>query len=352
MYRHYYVLKVLLLVSFVIIMATDGITQQNLTLPRTSPQAEVKQKIGLTDIVINYSRPGVKGRKIWGGLVPYGQVWRAGADENTTFEFSGPVKIMGKELIAGSYGFHIIPTPEEWTLIFSKVNCAWGSFTYDETEDALRAKVKPQDADFNERLHYYFDNPTDNSVNIVIHWEKLKAIIPIEVDVHSVVLKSINDELRSLPRFFWQGWYQAANYCLQNDINHEQAMQWIDRSITMNENFNNLRVKAELLQNAGNTTDSDKILKKAIENATENELNGYGYQLLFADKVDRAIEIFKLNIERHPDSWNVYDSLGEAYGKKGDTKRAVEYYSKALGMVQDEDHKNRIKGILDNLESK
>jgi tetratricopeptide (TPR) repeat protein len=333
-------------------VARQSYAQQNLTLPRVSPKAEVTQRIGLTDITINYSRPGVKGREIWGGLVPYDQVWRVGADENTTIKFTGPVKIDGKELAAGTYGFHIIPTKNEWTLIFSKTSSAWGSYSYDESEDALRVKITPQTADFNERLIFNFKNPTDNSVEIVMHWEKLKWVLPIEVDVHSVVLQSIRSELRSLPRFFWQGWHQAANYCLQNDINHEEAMQWIERSISMNENFSNLRVKAGLVEKAGNKEKADKLLAKAIQSATESELNQYGYQLLGTATHDKAIEIFKLNIERHPHSWNCYDSLGEAYDTKGDTKLAIANYTKALSMVKDETQKKRIEEILAKLKAK
>ncbi len=320
-------------------------------MPMDSPYAQVVQRIGLTDITITYHRPGVKDRKIWGGLVPYDQVWRAGANDNTTIAFTDPVNIAGKEVPAGSYGLHIIPTTGDWTVILSSVYYAWGSFSYDKGEDVLRFTVKPVPADLTERLIYYFDNPTGNAVDVVMQWEKVKVSFPVTINVKEVVLKNIRRELRSLPRFFWQPWNQAANYCLQNDINLEEAMTWVDRSIAMNENFNNLRVKAGLLEKKGQQAEADELIKKGISIASEAELNIYGYQLLGRGDIDGAIEMFKLNIERYPESWNVYDSLGEAYAQNGQTKLAIEYYQKALDMVKLDNQKKRIEDILKNLKA-
>src|ERR1700751_2795340 len=134
-------------------------------LPRPSQHAEVVQRIGVTDITINYSRPLVNGRKVFGGLEAYGKVWRAGANENTTIAFSDPVTIEGKPLDSGIYGLHMIPGENEWTVIFSKANASWGSFTYDQKEDALRVTVKPQASEFTEALTYEFDDlKPDSSV--------------------------------------------------------------------------------------------------------------------------------------------------------------------------------------------
>jgi len=348
----YSYLKIYSFIFLLGLVLTPLYAQQNLTTPRTSPYAQVIQTIGLTDLTVIYHRPGVNGRTIWGGLVPYGEVWRAGANENTTFETTDPVSIGGKILESGRYGVHILPAEKEWTVIFSDVDFAWGSFSYDEKEDIIRVKVKPETAAFKERLQYYFDNPTTDAVDAVLHWEKIKVRLPITLDTKTIVVQEIRNQLRSLPRFFWQGWNQAANYCLQNDVNLEEAMTWVDRSITMNRNFNNLRVKAGLLEKAGQNSEAEKLIAEGIELSTENELNAYGYQLLFGGDVGKAIEIFKLNIERNPDSWNVYDSLGEAYATKGEKKLAIEYYSKAYDMVQDETQKKRIEGVLANLKAK
>jgi tetratricopeptide (TPR) repeat protein len=310
----------------------------------------VTQTVGLSEITMTYHQPAVKGRPIWGDLVPFNQVWRAGANENTTFQFTDPVKIAGKDLPAGIYGFHIIPTANEWTLILSTVYTGWGSYSYNEKEDALRFKVNPSASDFKERLLYDFEDATDSTVNAVMEWEKVKISFPIKVDVHAVVLKHLHNDLRSSHQFYWQSWSQAANYCLKQNINLQEAMTWIDRSINMNENYTNLSVKAGLLKKAGQEAESAKLKDEAITLATEAELNTLGYEyLLNQGNTTKAIEIFKLNITRHPQSWNVYDSLGEAYAKQGEKKLAIKNYSKALDMVKDEAQKVRIKEILAGL---
>ncbi len=155
---------------------------------RVSPKAEVEQTIGLTDVTISYSRPGVKGRKIWGGLVPYDKVWRAGANEATKITFSTDVTVNGKKLPAGSYGFFVIPTPKEWTVIFNKVADQWGAFQYNEAEDAYRFKVTPKTADYHEWLEYTFsdmkvDAKGENSAVINLVWEKLKVPFTVTTDV-------------------------------------------------------------------------------------------------------------------------------------------------------------------------
>jgi tetratricopeptide (TPR) repeat protein len=324
-------------------------TQPTLTTPQPSPEAEITQEVGITKITISYHRPGVKGRTIWGDLVPYGQVWRAGANENTTIHFSNAVQIEGKNLEAGKYGLHMIPSENTWTIIFSTVHTAWGSFGYDESEDALRINVKPEAAPFEERLSYHFDNPTNNSVIIALSWEKLRIPFKVDIDVNAVVIDNLKMELRGLGQFFWQPWNQAANYCLQNDTHNDLGLSWVNRSISVNENFTNLRVKSGLLEKKGQKDEADKILAKAMSIATEGELNQYGYQLLFGGKVDEAIKIFQKNVKDYPDSWNVYDSMGEAYATKGDKKKAIDHYSKAFKMVKDETQKKRISGVLDNL---
>src|SRR5437016_13044013 len=161
-----------------------------LALPEASPKAAVSQTVGLTDITISYHRPAVNQRKIWGELVPYNEPWRAGANENTTITFSTPVKVGDRALEAGTYGLHMVPTEKDWTVAFSRVASAWGSFSYDEKEDAARITVSPQPADFEERLSYRFVDPTENAVTAVLRWEKLQVPIPIGVDNKKVVMES------------------------------------------------------------------------------------------------------------------------------------------------------------------
>jgi tetratricopeptide (TPR) repeat protein len=259
------------------------------------------------------------------------------------------VTVNGKPLAAGAYGLHMIPTSGDWTIAFSNVSWAWGSFSYDEKEDALRVSAKPQPAEFQERLSYSFDDPTEKSVDVALRWEKLRVPFTVEVDTPAVVVASLRKELRDLPRFSWQGWNQAAAYSLRNKVNLDEAMTWADRSINMQENFNNLRTKAGLLEAKGDTAAATALRDKAMKIATEADINAYGYQLLGAGKTDEAIETFRKNVRDHPASWNTYDSLGEAYDRKGDKKLAAENYRKAQAMTKDPEQKKRIDGILKRL---
>ncbi|HEY7370045.1 MAG TPA: DUF2911 domain-containing protein [Thermoanaerobaculia bacterium] len=320
-----------------------------LTLPQASPEATVTQRIGLTDITISYHRPAVNKRAVWGDLVPYDQVWRAGANENTTVSFSSPVTVEGRPLAAGTYGLHMIPTKAAWTVIFSNMSTAWGSFSYDEKEDAARVTVTPVESAFQERLLYTLDDPTDKSVAMVLRWEKLAVPIKVEVDTPAVVVDHLRGELRGLSRFNWQGWNTAANYCLQNGVNLDEAIAWADRSIQMNENFTNLQTRAGLAEKKGDAAMAAALRTKSMGIATEADINAYGYQLLGQKKTDEAIKMFQKNVKDHPTSWNTYDSLGEAYDIKGDKKLAADNYKKALSMVADEDNKKRINGILKRL---
>ncbi|PKL88857.1 MAG: hypothetical protein CVV23_08240 [Ignavibacteriae bacterium HGW-Ignavibacteriae-2] len=183
----------ILLFSFILLMSFTVEAQQN-DKPRPSPKASVFQEIGIdTDITIAFSRPGVKGRKIWGELVPFGLApgnqysknnpypWRGGANENTTIDFSKDVMVEGNKLPAGKYGLHFIPSEKEWTIIFSKNSTLWGSYQYTKEEDALRVTVKALKAPFQEWLTYGFDNLTDSSAIAFLHWEELK--VPLKISV-------------------------------------------------------------------------------------------------------------------------------------------------------------------------
>jgi tetratricopeptide (TPR) repeat protein len=226
---------------------------------------------------------------------------------------------------------------------------AWGSFSYDQKEDAARITVTPQPAEFQERLGYSFDDPTDTSVEAVMRWEKVKIAFPITVDTPQVVLASIRKELRGLPRFSWQGWNQAAAYCLRAGINTDEALAWADRSIAMNPTFANLRVKAGLLEKKGDAKAAEALRARSLQIATEAEMNAYGYQLMGQKKMDEALDAFRKNVKDHPGSWNVYDSLAEAYASKGDKKLAAENYNKALTMAP-EDQKKRIRAAIAKLQ--
>lgn len=321
-----------------------------LTTSQESARATVSQTIGITNVTVTYNRPSVKGRKIWGDLVPYNQVWRAGANENTVIEFSTPVKLEGKELAAGKYGLHMLPTEQSWTIIFNKNAANWGSFSYDEKEDALRVTVTPQAGPAQEQLRYTFDGVSKNSGTLNLAWSTLQIPVKIDVATDQLVLNHVRSNyLHGVAQFGWQGWSQAAAYCAQNQVNQEEAMTWVDKSIDINANFNNLSTKSKLLQQTGKTQEAEAMMQQALPLANEAQLNTYGYQLLQAGKTAEAIVIFQKNVKLNPNSWNVYDSLAEAYGKSGDTKSALKLYQKALSMTKDEQQKKRISDELKKL---
>jgi hypothetical protein len=222
-------------------LAAAGASAQQLNLPRPSPNAKVSQTIGVTEVSIQYSRPGVKGRTIWGDLVPYNEVWRTGANENTTITFNTPVKIGGKELPAGTYGLQTIPTTGDWTVILSKDADLWGAFNYKQEDDAVRLQATPRAAEFQERMGFEFDDLTDNSATVVMRWEKLAVPFKIEVDTSKAVMDQMKNAVR------WQTPYQAANYCIQNNTCLAEASRYLDSSIALDANFTNQRAKALLL---------------------------------------------------------------------------------------------------------
>jgi tetratricopeptide (TPR) repeat protein len=347
---------------FILIFLSSIVSAQaNLSFVRVSPQVKLVHDIGFATVEVNYSSPGAKGREIWGTLVPYGLApnafgngkpmpWRVGANENTTITLSHDSKINGSELKSGKYGIHAIVQENEWTIIFSNDTDAWGSFFYEKDNDVLRIKAKPEKAEFKEWMTIYFDNYSLNSANLNIHWGEIKVPITIEFDQHKVALDTYRKELSNLPGFNQAAWGAAARYCLNNNINLDEAMVWIDKALTMNggNNFNNNSIKAGLLTLAGKKAEGDKLMEASIGNSTEAELNVYGYQLMNQNRLDDAIEIFKLNIKRHPDAWNVYDSLGEALNNKGDKKGAQENYETAYEKAP-ENQKARIEAIIKGL---
>ncbi|MBU0473625.1 MAG: DUF2911 domain-containing protein [Bacteroidetes bacterium] len=339
-------LKKCLIIAFVF---TLTLSAQSIEISRVSPKAEVIQYIGLSRIDINYSRPGVKGRVIWGKLVPYNKgipfPWRAGANENTTIELSDDAKINGKEIKAGVYGFHIIPSNDIWTLIFNKQNKSWGSFFYDESYDALRIEVEPTECDFTEWLEYGFKDLTQYSATIYMKWEKLEINFTVTFNEKEVVLNNIRQQLLSLPGFGWEGPMEAAAFCLENDFNYNEALKWINLSISRNPNFQNKIIKVGLLEKIGTKEEAEKIKKDAFDNSTETELNVYGYEILNNNKIDEALEIFKLNVTRHPKSWNCHDSYAEALLKANKEEEAIINYKKALELAP-ENQKERISNSI------
>jgi tetratricopeptide (TPR) repeat protein len=298
-----------------------------------------------------YHRPAVAGRAVWGKLVPYGEPWRAGANENTTITFSSDVKVGGKPLKAGTYGLHMLPTAKDWTVMFSTMSLAWGSFSYDQKEDALRVTVTPkQNASNEERLSYRFDDPSETKATLVLSWEKLSVPIAIEVETPKVVMASIRQQLRGTAGFTWQGFAQAAAYAFHNG-QPDEALKLVDRSIGISPTYQNLTLRAAMVEKQGNAKAAAELRTKAMPMASESDLNQAGYRLVSEKKLDEALKLFQLAAERFPDSWNAQDSLGETLAAKGDKPGAIAAYTKASALAKDPVQKKRIDATLVRLKA-
>lgn len=221
--------------------------QPAVDLPRPSPTATVAQSFGYSNVSVTYSRPAVKGRVIWGGLVPYGQIWRAGANEATLVDLSTDVKVNGQKLPKGKYALYILPTATDWTLIFSKNHKAWGSFTYDPKEDALRVKIVPKAAEHKERLEYAFDDMTDSSATFSAHWEKLKGTVNLTAEFMETAKANIKAGLPKAKPDDQYAWLNAARFYWNYNIDRKQAMEWVEKSIAIKPIYANLWAKAEWL---------------------------------------------------------------------------------------------------------
>lgn len=318
---------------------------QQISTPRTpSPAASIRQTIGISKITIDYSRPSVKGREVWGKLVPYGwnvqgfgaqksAPWRAGANENTVIEFSHDAKVCGQKVPAGKYGlFFVINQDDSGEVILSKDYRSWGSFWYDPANDLMRAKITLRNIPHTELLTYDFINLSKNGGELVLNWEKKQFPVPVEFAVDEIVMANANEELKGTVGFSWQGPASAAKYAADNKINTEQGLTWATQAINQNKSFNTLNTKAELLRQAGKKEEAEKIRTEALAVANENELNLYGYSLLNDKKFDEAIKVLAMITERYPESANAWDSLGEAYALKGDKPNAIKNFKKSLSM--------------------
>jgi len=332
------------LILLILFHFLNGYTQ--IQVPREpSPAGTVSQTVGISTIAINYSRPSVKGREVWGKLVPYGwnvqgfgtgnsAPWRAGANENTVLHLSHDAKVEGVSVPAGDYGlFFVINADNTGEVILSKDYASWGSFFYDPKRDQMRAKISVHDLPyFTERLTYEFDSVSKNMAELDLVWEKKQFPVKIEFAVDSIFKSYALEVLNGQPGFFWQNNFNAANYALNNKVYVDQGIKWADRAITQTPLMAPTITKAALLDLAGNHAESEKLMQTAMKNATENDLNNYGYQLLGNKEYDKAIAAFKLNTEKHPESPNAWDSLGEAYALSGDKKNAITNFKKSLSL--------------------
>ena len=322
-----------------------------LQLPRDSQRAEVSQRIGITDITVRYHRPLVKGRKIMNVIAADGKIWRAGANENTTIAFTDGVTIEGQLLAKGTYGLHMIPGDSEWTIIFSKNSTSWGSFTYDQAEDALRVTVKPHPDEMHEALTYDFDNPTPRGVTLVLRWDKIAVPIQVGVDTPEIVEQSLHNQLRGRVQYEWAPWDEAANYLEDNKLNPEEALKWADQSIKVEERFENLMAKARVLDTLNRQAEAKEIRAKALEMGSALQVHIYGRQLQRQGKEDEAFTVFRGNIKKFPDNWLAHSEAARLACAKGDFDTAVKEMKIAVGGA-DPQNKPAFEALVKRLEAK
>src|SRR5690349_20036109 len=300
----------LLAVLFILCFGVSALAQ--VELPRPSQKATVMQRIGVTDVTITYSRPGVKGRKIWGDplpgqsdvkgeatlddqnkrpsdavIVPYGHVWRTGANEATQFVVTDDVLINGQKLAAGSYSLHTIPTKDEWTIVFNGTANQWGSFDYDPAKDTLRVKAKPQWLNTSdEGMSYSFDPVTDDSAQVNIRWEKINVPFTVKVpDVAAIRMVKLKKAVSNAKPDDWRTPLQAGNYLInnQNPADDALGMAWLDQSIKVKETFQSLSAKANAMYKAGKKQEAVALGEQAVQRGKTDKVDTSNFEKRLAD---------------------------------------------------------------------
>jgi Protein of unknown function (DUF2911) len=277
----------LALALFLVAASTPALAQP-LDLPRPSPFAAVKQTVGLTEITVDYSSPGVKGRKIWGGLVPYDKMWRAGANSATKVTFSRDVKIDGKPVPAGSYSLWVIPSAKgAWTIILNKNPNQGGVGTdYKQDLDLLRVQVKPQPIPSRERLAYLIADFTDDAAQLQLEWEKVRLSLPIQLATAEQAAANI----KSATDGAWRPWNSAARYMLETKKDFDAGLVLVERSIAIKEDWLNLWTKAQLLAGKKNFKEAYALAEKAKAMGDKLEKQA---DFFFAEEVKKALGEWK-----------------------------------------------------------
>ncbi len=344
------------------LMFTNQTTAQ-LQTPEGSQRAQVMQRIGITNVTIDYGRPSVKEREIWGKLVPYGYnnlgfgtskaaPWRAGANMNSTIEFTHDVKVEGKDIKAGKYGLHIaLKEGGGATVIFSNNSNSWGSYFYDEKEDALRVDVQTREAAHTELLTFLFPEVEANNATAVLRWEKKEIPFKVEVNVQDIVLKGITSDMRNAAGFTQSNWDNAANYAL-NAGKLDLALEWVNSSISgsffSKETFSNLSLKSQILAKQGKTAEAMTFVDKAAKLGNTSQVYQLGTGLIGLGQKDKALSVLKDNVKNNNGAWPSNYGLARAYSATGDYKNAIKALNIAMGNAP-ERFKPRLTGAMEKL---
>jgi hypothetical protein len=279
-------------------------------VPRPSQKASVMQTLGVTDITITYSRPAVKGRTIWGDplpeqaageatlddqfkrpkdapIVPYGHIWRTGANEATMFVVTDEVLINDQRLPAGSYSLHTIPAKNEWTIVFNGTTNQWGSFNYDPAKDTLRVKAKPlMVAENQEWLAFTIDPLGDDIAQVNLRWEKVSVPFTVKVpDVNASTVSKLKAAVADAKPDDWRTPMQAGNWLMNNTISEDdaQGMAWLDQSIKVKETFQNLVAKTNALYKIGKKAEAIALGEQAVQRGKTDKVDTSGFEKRLAD---------------------------------------------------------------------
>jgi hypothetical protein len=258
-----------------------ALAQPAIDLPRQSPPAVVSQTFGYATATVKYARPAVNGRVIWGGVVPYGRVWRAGANEPTKIEFSRDVAVNGRPLPAGAYELFVLPEKKSgkdaWTFIFNRATAGWGAFGYDAKDDALRVTVAAERAPHEERMAFSFDQVADSGATLALHWERLKGVLSVTSEFLGTGKANIAKDISSIKPDDPYSWLNAARFTwtyaargAAGDTDRKQALEWVDKSIAVKPLFNNLWAKAQWLAESKRYAEAKEAGKLARAEAAKD----------------------------------------------------------------------------------
>lgn len=358
-----------LLIVFLLVVATGNAQLLQLPDGGVNFKSNAGRKVGMTDIEINWNAPGVKGRegKIWGTSVAnYGfevlgfgsnmpSPWRAGANESTTISFSTDVTINGKSLAAGTYGFFIALYTDSCTLIFNKNTKGWGSYFYNSNLDVLRVTTLQQKdmKESKERLEYTFAKQTANTIEVALEWERWRIPFTVTTDVKQTTLAYLKSQMSGAMGFDPPSLETAAGWCLQNEVNYEEALNWANSAVDPNlggvKTFRALSTKAGLLNKLNRQQEADELMTVALDNATSIEMHGYGRQLLTQNKVKEAMQVFQKNYDKYKGAWPTNVGMMRGYSASGNLKKALEHAKLALAQAPDAGNKSALEQAVQKL---
>lgn len=339
----------ILLFAALAINASVLLAQPLLRVPQASPRARVEETFGVTDVAVEYHRPAVNKRKVWGGLVPYDVIWRGGANENTRVSFSTPVTVEGQPLAAGEYSLFLIPGQQQWTVVFNRFTGGWGTYSYEPAEDVLRVKVTPQTTnDAQERLAYVFDDSKNNGVTLSLRWEKLRVPLKIEAETTKLTLASIDQQLRSALHWVPQAWTEAARYAFRNGET-DRALTYIEHGLGLTPDAQSLRVKAAIVEKKGDAALAKKLREQSAALTPERAELNPAYELLGAKKYDEAIAFVNKYVARYPANFRAHALLGVIHASKGDAAKAKESFDRATLLAATQSERVEVQDAINSL---